>query len=163
MSRMKLEQRCTLCVPFRHFEGDTTTKQITRSYLVAVSCISVAEPLDIVEDKPGEGDDHENDEGDGDKHYRRSAHILLQVSGSYGDVDDHLDVSFQQGHNLPTFRLWDHDGHNVTCTWKQQFRDLEDSFLCDLGSLMIQMLVGFTVGAQSRHKTTRNHSRKRCT
>lgn len=88
----------------------------TQSYLVAVPCVSVAEPLDIVEDEPGEGDDHKNDEGDGDKHYRRSAHILLQVAGSYGDVQRDHDVPLQQGQNLTTFRLWDHDGHDITCT-----------------------------------------------
>lgn len=43
--------------------------ECTQSYLVAVPRIGVAKPLDVVEDEPGEGDDHENNEGDGDKHY----------------------------------------------------------------------------------------------
>lgn len=43
--------------------------ECTQSYLVAVPCVGVAKPLDVVEDEPGQGDDHENDEGDGDKHY----------------------------------------------------------------------------------------------
>lgn len=34
--------------------------------------MEVAEPLDVVEDKPSEGDEHEEDEGDGDKEDRGS-------------------------------------------------------------------------------------------
>lgn len=36
-------------------------------------------PLDIVEDQPGKGNDHEDDEGDGHKHDRGSGHVFLQV------------------------------------------------------------------------------------
>ena len=33
--------------------------------------MSVAEALDVVEDEPSEGDDHEDDEGDGHEEHRR--------------------------------------------------------------------------------------------
>lgn len=82
-------------------------------YLVAVARVGVAEPLDVVEDEPGEGDDHEDDEGDGDEHHRRPAHVLLQVAGSDGDVQGDHDVLLQQGHDLTTFGLRDHDGHDA--------------------------------------------------
>lgn len=91
----------------------TTLTARTQSYLVAVPRVSVAEPLDVVEDEPGEGDDHEDDEGDGDKHHRRPAHVLLQVAGSDGDVHGDPDVTLQQGQDLATFKLWDHDGHHI--------------------------------------------------
>lgn len=87
----------------------------TRSYLVAVARVGVAEPLDVVEDKPGKGDDHEDDEGDGDEHDRRPAHVLLQIAGSDRDVQGDRDVPLQQGQDLTTFRLWDHDGHDAAC------------------------------------------------
>lgn len=85
-------------------------------YLTAVAGAGVADLLDEVEDEPGRRDDHEDDEGDGDKHDRRSAHVLLQVAGSYSDVQRNHDVLLQQGQNLTAFVLWDHDGHDITCT-----------------------------------------------
>lgn len=42
---------------------------VALQHLVAVSCVGVAEPLDVVEDQPGERDDHQDDEGDGDEHH----------------------------------------------------------------------------------------------
>lgn len=89
----------------------------TQTYLVAISCVSVAEPLDVVEDKPGEGDDHEDDEGDGHKHHGRSAHVLLQVAGSYSDLQHDHDVLLEQGHDFTAFTLRDHDGHNIACVY----------------------------------------------
>lgn len=91
----------------------TTLTALAQPYLVAVARVSVAEPLDVVEDEPGEGDDHEDDKGDGDKHHRRPAHVLLQVAGSYGDVHGDPDMTLQQGQDLATFKLWDHDGHHI--------------------------------------------------
>ena len=102
----------------------------TQSYLVTISCISVAEPLDVVEDEPGEGDDHEDDEGDGDKHYRCSAHVLLQVACSYSDVQHDHNVLLQQDHYLSTFRLWDHDDHNIACIYRNT---------CKTGSIRLDM------------------------
>lgn len=117
MSRLRPEHRCTVSIAFRHkYISSKGYIKSSQAYLGAVSGISIAESLDVVEDKPGEGDDHENDEGDGYKHYRCSAHILLQVAGSYSDVQHDHDVLVQQGHNLPSFVLWDHDGHNIACT-----------------------------------------------
>lgn len=87
----------------------------SRPYLVAAARVGVAEPLDVVKDEPGERDDHEDDEGDGDEHDRGPAHILLQVAGSDGDVQGDRDVPLQQGHDLTTFGLWDHDGHDAAC------------------------------------------------
>ena len=84
-------------------------------YLVAVSSVGIAEPLDVVEDQPGEGDDHEHDEGDGDEHHRGAAHVLLKVPRSYGDVHVDWNVSLQQGDDLPALGFRDHDGHNFTC------------------------------------------------
>lgn len=119
--RLRPEQRCSLDIPSRQTWISTNSGTTsTQSYLVAISGISIAESLDVVEDKPGEGDDHENDEGDGDKHYWRSAHILLQVAGSYSDLQRDCDLLFQQGHYFPTFGLWDHDGHNVASTCRDQ-------------------------------------------
>lgn len=85
------------------------------SYLVAVACAGVAEPLDVVEDEPGEGDDHEYDEGDGDEHDRCPAYVLLQVARSDGDVEGDHDMPLQQGHDLTTSRLRNHDGHDAAC------------------------------------------------
>lgn len=99
----------------------------TRSYLAAVARIGVAEPLDVVEDEPGEGDDHEDDEGDGDEHDRRPAHVLLQVAGSDGDVQGDHDVPLQQGHDLTTLRLWDHDGHDGACACRHT-RNILDAY-----------------------------------
>lgn len=104
----------------------------SRSYLVAVACAGIAEPLDVVEDEPGEGDDHEDDEGDGDEHDRRPAHVLLQVAGADGDVQGDHDVPLQQGRDLTTFRLWNHDGHDAACacththTHREHYRCLGD-------------------------------------
>ncbi|EUB57757.1 hypothetical protein EGR_07417 [Echinococcus granulosus] len=36
----------------------------------ALLAVEVAEPLNVVEDKPSEGDEHEEDEGDGNKEDR---------------------------------------------------------------------------------------------
>lgn len=102
--------------PFRQ-KYFTLTKS-AHSYLVAISCISVAKPLDVVEDEPGKGDDHEHDEGYWDKHHRCPAHVLLQIACSYSDVQCDHNVLLQQGHNLTTFRSWDHDGYNITCSCK---------------------------------------------
>ena len=44
-------------------------KTCIKPYLVPVAGVDVAEPLDVVEDEPGQGDGHEDDEGDGDKHH----------------------------------------------------------------------------------------------
>ena len=85
-------------------------------YLVAVASVGVSEPLDVVEDEPGEGDDHQHDERDGHEHHRRPAHVLLQVTRSYGDVHGYRDVPLQQGGDLATFRLRDHDGDHVSRT-----------------------------------------------
>lgn len=103
----------------------------TRSYLVAVARVGVAEPLDVVEDEPGEGDDHEDDEGDGDEHHRRSAHILLQVASANGDVQGDHDVPLQQGHDLTTFRLWDHDGHNAACACRHTWNILDADWMIE--------------------------------
>lgn len=86
------------------------------AYLVPVSCVGVSEPLDVVEDEPGEGDDHQHDEGDGHKHHRRPADVLLQVPRPDGDrhVDRH--VALQQRYDLAAFWLRDHDGDHLTCT-----------------------------------------------
>lgn len=77
--------------------------EVCAAHLVAVAGVGVAEPLDVVEDEPGQGDDHEDDEGDGDKHHGRPAHVLLQVAGTDGDVHGDPDVSLQQGQDLSTF------------------------------------------------------------
>lgn len=83
------------------------------SNLIAVSRVGISEPLDVVEDEPGQRDDHQHDEGDGHKDHRGPAHVLLQVSGPDGDGHGDRHVTFQQRHHLATFRLWDHDGHDI--------------------------------------------------
>lgn len=82
-------------------------------HLVPVPGVCVSKPLDVVEDQPREGDDHQDDEGDGDEHDRSAAHVFLQVAGSDGDVHRHGDVSFQQADDLLPFQLGDHYGHDV--------------------------------------------------
>lgn len=39
------------------------------TYLVPVSSVGISKPLDVVEDKPGERDDHQHNEGDGHEHH----------------------------------------------------------------------------------------------
>ena len=41
--------------------------------------VEQAEPLDVVEEEPGQGDHHQDDEGDGDKHHRPAAVRLQPV------------------------------------------------------------------------------------
>lgn len=83
-------------------------------YLVAVTSVGIAEPLDVVEHQPGKGDDHEYDEGDGDEHHRGAAHVLLEVPCSYGDVHVDCDVPLQQRDDFTALGLRNHDGHNFT-------------------------------------------------
>ena len=89
------------------------------SYLVAVTCVSVAEPLDVVEDEPGQGDDHQDDEGDGDEHHRRAAHVLLEVPGADANRHGYRNVALQQSHDLATLGLRDHYGDHLACTWRE--------------------------------------------
>lgn len=89
---------------------------IPQSALVPIPGICISKPLDVIKDEPCEGNDHQDNEGDGDKHNRRAAHIFLQVPGSDGDVHGHGDVSFQQAYNLLPFWLRNHYGHDVFYT-----------------------------------------------
>lgn len=86
---------------------------VSQSALVPVPGICIAKPLDIIKDQPCEGNDHQDNEGDGDKHNRRAAHIFLQVPGSDGDVHGYRDVSLQQAHYLLPFGLRNHYSHDV--------------------------------------------------
>lgn len=89
---------------------------VALEHLVAVSSVSVAKPLDVVEDQPRERDDHQDDEGDGDEHHRGAAHVLLQVPRADADVHGHRYVLLQQGHDLTTFGFGDHDRHHIART-----------------------------------------------
>lgn len=86
------------------------------THLVSVSSIRISEPLNVVEDQPCQGDDHQHNEGDGDKYHRGSANVLLQVSGSNCYMHHHSNISLQQTHYL--FPLWlrDHYCYNIFCT-----------------------------------------------
>lgn len=77
-------------------ESTTEASIATKSYLVAVPRISIAEPLDVVEDEPGQRDDHQHDKGDGHEDDRRPAHVLLQVPGPDGDGHVHRHIALQQ-------------------------------------------------------------------
>lgn len=92
----------------------------SRPYLVAVSGVGVSEPLDVVKHQPGQRDDHEDDEGDGDEHHRRPAHVFLQVSRPDGDRHGNSHVSLQQRNHLSTFWLRDHDGHHLTSAYRER-------------------------------------------
>ncbi len=83
-------------------------------HLVAVACVGVSEALDVVEDEPGQRDDHEDDEGDGDEDHGGAADVFLEVACSDGDVHGHGYVLLQQGHDLTTLGLRNHDGHHVS-------------------------------------------------
>lgn len=83
-------------------------------YLVAVSGVGVSEALDVVKHEPGQRDDHEDDEGDGDEDNGGAADVFLEVPCSYGDVHGDGDVSLQEQNQLTTLRLWNHDGHHIT-------------------------------------------------
>ncbi len=82
-------------------------------HLVAVACVGVAEALDVVEDQPGQRDDHQHDEGDGDEHHGGAADGFLQVTCADGDVHGHGYVLLQQGHDLTTSVLRNHDRHHI--------------------------------------------------
>ena len=92
-------------------------KTSIKPYLVAVARVDVAEPLDVVEDEPGQGDCHEDDEGDGDKHHGRSAHILLQVPRPHCDVHHDYDFLLQQRHDVLPLGLRDHHSDYVSSAW----------------------------------------------
>ena len=50
--------------------------------------MDVPEPLDVVEDQPGQGDQHEDHEGDGDKEDRRPLlHVVDAGAVQAGDVE----------------------------------------------------------------------------
>ena len=98
--------------------------QLSATHLVPVPGICISKPLDIIEDQPGKGHDHEDDEGDGYKHNRGTAHVFLQVPGPNGDVHCHSDVSLQQAYYLPPFGLRNHYRHDVfhTCCERARVR-----------------------------------------
>lgn len=73
-----------------------SVRLVCLSNLVSVSSVGVSEPLDVVEDEPGEGDDHQHDEGDGDEHHRRPADVLLQVPRADGDRHGDSHVALQK-------------------------------------------------------------------
>lgn len=80
------------------------------TYLISVSSISISESLNVVEDKPGKRNDHQDDEGDGHKHHRSPADILLQVTCPNGNNHGYCHIVLQEWCQLATFGLWDHDG-----------------------------------------------------
>lgn len=91
-------------------------------YLVPVPGVGVSEPLDVVEDEPGERDDHQHDEGDGHEHHRRPADVLLQVPRPDGDRHGDRHVALQQRHHLAALWLRDHDGDDLARTWRGRRR-----------------------------------------
>lgn len=91
-------------------------------YLVPVPCVGVSEPLDVVEDEPGERDDHQHDEGDGHEHHRRPADVLLQVPRPDGDRHGDRHVALQQRRHLAALWLRDHDGDDLARTWRGRRR-----------------------------------------
>lgn len=80
------------------------------AYLIPVSSICISESLNVVEDKPGKRNDHQHDEGDGHKHHRRPADILLEVTSPDGNNHGYCHIVLQERSQLAAFRLWDHDG-----------------------------------------------------
>lgn len=66
------------------------------TYLISVSSISISESLNVVEDKPGKRNDHQDDEGDGHKHHRSPADILLQVPCPNGNNHGYCHIVLQQ-------------------------------------------------------------------
>ena len=58
----------------------------------AVLGVRVAEPLDVVEDEPGEGDDHEDDEGDRDEEDGRLVDGRVGRGVRVADGDAHQDA-----------------------------------------------------------------------
>lgn len=77
-------------------------------HLVSVSGICISESLDIIEDQPCQGDDHQHDEGDGDKHHWGTADVFLQVACSNCYIHHHSNIPLQQTHYLFSFRLRNH-------------------------------------------------------
>lgn len=94
-------------------EEEETRRPSLRAYLVAVAGVGISEPLDVVEDEPGERDDHQHDEGDGHEHHRRPAHVLLQVPRADGDRHGDRHVALQQRRHLAALGLRNHDGDNL--------------------------------------------------
>ena len=60
-----------LDVPTRHYEGQTTP-----TYREPLFGVGVAEPLDVVEDEPCKGDNHEDNEGDGNEEHGSLADVV---------------------------------------------------------------------------------------
>ncbi len=83
-------------------------------YLVAVPGVGVSEALDVVEDEPGQRDDHEDDEGDGDEDHGGAADVFLEVACSDGDVHVNVDIPLHQKNQITTLGLRNHDGHHIT-------------------------------------------------
>lgn len=86
------------------------------THLVPIPGICISKPLDIIKDQPCEGDDHQDNEGDGDEHNGGAAHVFLQVPGPNGDGHGHSDVPLQQADNLLPFWFRNHYGHYVFYT-----------------------------------------------
>lgn len=94
------------------------------TYLISVSSVSISESLNVVEDKPGKRNDHQHDEGDGHKHHRRPADILLQVTCANGNNHGYCHIVLQEQSQLPTFWLWNHDGNYLPCPCRGRKREI---------------------------------------
>lgn len=97
-----------------HVESKTPPSE---PYLAAVVGAAVPNLLDEVEDEPGRGDDHQHDEGNGNKDQRAAIDVF---SGSEKDRDQDGQVPIQVGQQLFAVRLGDHQGHRVAGTCRQQ-------------------------------------------
>ena len=52
------------------FTQTYSVRYAKRTYRESILGVHVAEPLDVVEEQPGQRDDHQEDEGDGDEEHR---------------------------------------------------------------------------------------------
>ena len=89
-------------------------------YLTAVAGAGVADLLDEVEDEPGRRDDHEDDEGDGDKDQRASVDVLGWTTLTHNHRHQDCQISLQVSQDLFTVHLRDHHRHRVTSTCRKR-------------------------------------------
>ena len=70
------------------YDGERTLGLTCQLPLPLVLGVDVAEPLHVVEDQPGQGDQHEDHEGDGDEEDRGALlHVVDAGAVEAGDVE----------------------------------------------------------------------------
>ena len=93
--------------------------------------MGVPEALDVVEDEPGERDDHEDDEGDGHKEHGGTVNVGegVGVLTARGDHHHHTRPIVHQTRDVQPLRLADEDTHHALhCNTKHHMGKIRSMF-----------------------------------